>query len=200
MTQNISGVILAGGTGKRFNYKTKANIVVGGKTIISRITETLKDVFEEIIIVANNVNEIKIPDYCSVVADHFIKAGPLGGIHAALKASSGEAVFVFATDMPFLDKSFILRQIDYYCDRKCDVLVPRIGSFIEPLHAIYNQSVLNALEQYLTGENDRAVRAFFKVVDINYMDINDSHEARRIFTNINTPGDMIFPEKILGSG
>jgi molybdenum cofactor guanylyltransferase len=200
MTQNISGVVLAGGAGKRFNYMTKANIVVGGKTIISRITDTLKDIFEEIIIVANAADEIKIPDYCLVIADHFKKAGPLGGIHAALKASSREAVFVFAGDMPLLDKSIILEQIDYYKNMECDVLVPRIESYIEPLHAIYNKSVLNTLEEYLTADNDRAVRAFFKFVDVNYMEINDSADTRNVFTNINTPDDIPLAEKILGSG
>jgi molybdopterin-guanine dinucleotide biosynthesis protein A len=53
MVHNISGVILAGGSNKRFTGMTKANIVIGGKTIISRIMEIIRDIFDEIIIVTN---------------------------------------------------------------------------------------------------------------------------------------------------
>jgi molybdopterin-guanine dinucleotide biosynthesis protein A len=40
-----------------------------------------------------------------------LKAGPLGGIHSALKASTKESLFVFTGDMPLLDKEMIVRQI-----------------------------------------------------------------------------------------
>jgi molybdopterin-guanine dinucleotide biosynthesis protein A len=50
---NISGVILAGGVNDRFSGKSKTDIMVDGKTIISRVIETINDIFVEIIIVAN---------------------------------------------------------------------------------------------------------------------------------------------------
>jgi molybdopterin-guanine dinucleotide biosynthesis protein A len=162
MIQNISGVILAGGANIRFNGIIKANIVINGKTIISRIIETIKDIFDEIIIVTNTPEEfIEYPDI-KLTGDQILKAGPLGGIHAALKASSKEALFVFAGDMPLLKKEFIVRQIDFFNSNKCDILVPRIDQYIEPLHAIYNISLCKTLENYLKSENDFAVRKFLK--------------------------------------
>ena len=41
--------------------------------------------------------------------DEILGAGPLGGIHAAMKASSNDSIFVFAGDMPFLDKDIIIK-------------------------------------------------------------------------------------------
>jgi molybdenum cofactor guanylyltransferase len=197
---NISGVILAGGANKRFNNITKANILVGGKPIISRITDTLKDLFDEIIIVTNTPEKFEIPGNYKIVSDQFVKAGPLGGIHAALKVSTKEAVFVFAGDMPLINKKIIVRQIDYYNSHKCDILVPRVKSFIEPLHAIYSLSLFKILEKYLTGGRDKAVRSFFKVVDVKYMQLEDSEEVSNTFININYPDDIPIVEKILGSG
>lgn len=55
MYNNISGVILAGGTNKRFGGITKANIVIYGETIASRISETLSEIFGDIIIVTINL-------------------------------------------------------------------------------------------------------------------------------------------------
>ena len=39
--------------------KIKSKIVIGGKTIISRITDTIGDLFSEIIIVTNTPEEFK---------------------------------------------------------------------------------------------------------------------------------------------
>src|SRR5450759_2128051 len=126
MVHNISGVILAGGANKRFNGITKAKIVIDGKTIISRIIDTIGDIFDEIIIVTNTPEEFKEYTNFKLVSDKFLKIGPLGGIHAALKASSKEAMFVFAGDMPLIDKRVITRQIDFFNSHKCDILIPRI--------------------------------------------------------------------------
>lgn len=198
MVHNISGVILAGGANKRFNGMAKANIIIDGKTIISRIIETIRDIFDEIIIVTNTPEEFKEYANFKLVSDQFLKVGPLGGIHAALKASSKEALFVFAGDMPLLEKRFIIRQIDFYNSLKCDILIPRIDQYIEPLHAIYNISLIRTLEEYLTGDHDYAVREFFKRVNVGYLQLEGSEETKNAFTNINSPSDISIVEKILG--
>lgn len=200
MIHNISGVILAGGANKRFDGMTKANIVIDGKTIISRIIDTIKDIFDEIIIVTNTPEEFKEYINYKIVSDQILKAGPLGGIHAAIKTSSKEALFVFAGDMPLLDKKVIIRQIEFYNSHKCDILIPRINTYIEPLHAIYNISIIETLEDYLTGDHDYAVRKFYKRQNVRYMQLKGSEEISNAFININSPADIPIAEKILGIG
>ncbi|MBE3087211.1 MAG: molybdenum cofactor guanylyltransferase [Bacteroidetes bacterium] len=200
MIHNISGVILAGGANKRFDGMTKANIVIDGKTIISRIIDTIKDIFDEIIIVTNTPEEFKEYINYKIVSDQILKAGPLGGIHAAIKTSSKEALFVFAGDMPLLDKKVIIRQIEFYNSHKCDILIPRINTYIEPLHAIYNISIIETLEDYLTGDHDYAVRKFCKSQNVLYMQFEGSEEIRNAFTNINSPADIMIAENILRIG
>ncbi|MEI8226130.1 MAG: molybdenum cofactor guanylyltransferase [Bacteroidota bacterium] len=200
MIHNISGVILAGGANKRFDGMTKANIVIDGKTIISRIIDTIKDIFDEIIIVTNTPEEFKEYINYKIVSDQILKAGPLGGIHAAIKTSSKEALFVFAGDMPLLDKKVIIRQIEFYNSHKCDILIPRINTYIEPLHAIYNISIIETLEDYLTGDHDYAVRKFYKRQNVRYMQLKGFEEISNAFVNINSPADIPIAEKILGIG
>ena len=134
MEHRISGAILAGGASKRFGGITKANFVIGGKTIISGIICAIEDLFSEIIIVTNSPSEFREFIQYKIIEDQYLKAGPLGGIHAALKSSSGDAIFVFAGDMPFLNKEIITEQINAFNKGACDVLIPKVDQFIEPLH------------------------------------------------------------------
>ena len=190
MKNRISGVILAGGTNKRFGGKTKANVVIGGKTIISRMISTISDLFDEIIIVTNNPIEFKDLTQYKIVQDLFLKAGPLGGIHAALNASSEDAIFVFAGDMPFLDKEIISDQINEFNKREYDVFIPKVDQFIEPLHAIYRKTVLNDLEIFLSTGKSKAVRDFLSEENVGYLQIPNTEKTELAFSNINSPSDL----------
>lgn len=190
MVSRISGVILAGGSNKRFGGLTKANIVIGGKTIISRIISTIRDLFNEIIIVTNNPEEFREFTQYKIIRDQYLKTGPLGGIHAALKASSEEAIFIFAGDMPFLDREIIAYQINEFYKFQYDVLIPEIDRFIEPLHAIYRKSVLNDLERFLSLGKSRAVRDLLSEVNAGFLKMPNTEKTKIAFANINSPSDL----------
>jgi molybdopterin-guanine dinucleotide biosynthesis protein A len=190
MENRISGVILAGGDNKRFGGILKSNTLIDGETIISRITGTVRDLFNELIIVTNTPAEFRECIQCKIVKDEFLKSGPLGGIHAGMKSAVNEAIFVFAGDMPFLDKELIAEQIDAFNLENYDILVPRIGRNIEPLHAIYRKSLLNELERFITDCKNRSVRDFINSTKVGYFDLQESEESKRAFTNINLPDDI----------
>ena len=200
MVNNISGVILAGGVSKRFNGIIKAKIIIDGRTIISRIIEIFSEIFDEIIIVTNTPDEYKDYNSCRIIGDQFLNKGPLGGIHSAMKTTDKEALFVVAGDMPLLDKEIILRQIDYYNmhSNECDVLIPSINQYIEPLHGIYKRMLIRGLEEYLSGNNDYAIREFIKETAVLYMKIDGSLKSGSAFTNINTPDDVAVVNKLMG--
>jgi molybdopterin-guanine dinucleotide biosynthesis protein A len=193
----ISAVILAGGLNSRFGGIIKAKISIGGRTIISRILDSIEGVFAEKILVTNNPDEFSGFDKLKITHDHFLNIGPLGGIHAAFKASSMDAVFVFAGDMPLLDKQLIISQIDYYSKHSCDILVPRVGQYIEPLHSIYNCSLLGTMENYLSGNHNQAVRAFISRMNTVFFDLEETETTLRALLNVNSPSDIPAVEKIL---
>jgi molybdopterin-guanine dinucleotide biosynthesis protein A len=190
MKNSISGAILAGGTNNRFGGITKANVVIEGVTIISRIISVIEEFFPELIIVTNRPDEFQEFSQFNITKDQYLNAGPLAGIHAAMKVSAEEAVFIFAGDMPFPDKRIIADQIKEFNNRNCDVLIPKIGHYIEPLHAIYRKSLLNDLERFISERRNRAVRDFLGEVNVEYLQLSYNEQNRRAFTNINSPSDL----------
>ena len=145
---NLSCAILAGGKAKRFNGENKALLKIGAQTNFEKLLFVTDSIFKETIVVANTPDHYPCRDI-KVVKDIFKNIGPIGGIHAALKVASGNAVFFFPCDMPFLNRNLILEQIKRFNNSDCNILIPRIGEFIEPLHAIYSKSLVKKLEEHL---------------------------------------------------
>jgi molybdopterin-guanine dinucleotide biosynthesis protein A len=190
MNGTISGVILAGGSASRLQGMIKPKIIIEGRPIITRILSVIRDLFGEIIIVTNTRGEFFDFKGCRIIADEITGAGPLGGIHAAMKASECESVFVFAGDMPYLDRSLIVKMIQAYHECGCKALIPSVGGSIEPLHSVYSNSLLDKLQTFLSSGQEMAVRAFIKTIDVRFMEMAASEGNKRIFTNINSPMDM----------
>ena len=190
MNVKLSAAILAGGAATRFDGKVKSKIIIDGETIISRIISVLRDLFDELIIVTNNPEEFSSFNFCNIVRDEILNAGPLGGIHAAMKASSNDSVFVFAGDMPFLDRDIIINLLDTYKGSDCDGLIPVIEEYMEPLHAIYRISLAGNLESYLRSNQSFAVRDYIKTLNVRYFKLEDSERNKIAFTNINSATDI----------
>jgi molybdopterin-guanine dinucleotide biosynthesis protein A len=197
MKKSITAAILAGGPGSRMQGAVKPNIVIAGKTILARTLDVIRDIFSEIILLTNTPEEFNCHNEYLIVSDKYSEAGPLGGIHTALHLASNKAVFVFGGDMPLLNKILIEKQIDLFGILGCDVLVPRLGTSVEPLHSIFSQSVLSSLEIYLSGNNGYAVRDFFRTVNTKYMELEETEELLNVFSNINFSSDIPKIEKIV---
>lgn len=191
MTRTISGVILAGGANKRFGGVTKATLKIAGETIISRIIRTISGLFEEIVIVTNTPDEFAEYIDCRIIGDHYKNSGPLGGIHSALKNTTADAIFVFAGDMPFLDRKIIEEQATEFNKGKADILIPKYGELIEPLHSIYSRNVLENLERFLSEGGKRSVRDFVSGMKTDYFCIEQTEAGRNGFININSPTDLM---------
>jgi molybdopterin-guanine dinucleotide biosynthesis protein A len=194
---NVSGVILAGGAGKRLNGIIKAKLIIRGKPVISLIIDTLNELFDEIIIVTNTPDEFSEFSKFKIVGDQFFNKGPLAGLHSSMKFSTHRELFVVAGDMPLLDKDIIIKQLEYFNDNNYPALIPRINQFIEPLHGIYQKSLLKNLEEYLEAPNDYSIMAFLKTINTGYLQYEDSEITRKAFMNINSPSDLVIVERLL---
>ncbi len=195
MQKKMTAAILAGGPGSRMKGVIKPNLILGDKTILARMLDVLEGIFKEIIIVTNTPEHFIRYEGCLLTGDHYKGRGPIGGIHASLKAATGDAVFIFAGDMPFLNRELIIKQSDLFSELECEILIPRTGSSIEPLHSVFRRSLLSSLEEYLVSPGSYAVRDFFSERDVRFMDLGD--EMREIFTNVNFPSDIPQIERII---
>jgi molybdopterin-guanine dinucleotide biosynthesis protein A len=198
MGKEITAAILAGGPASRMGGVIKPEILLAGKTILEHSLSVLRIIFSEIILVTNSPEIFTGYGDLIITSDHYKGIGPIGGIHAAIKAASGDAVFVFAGDMPLLYKDLIVKQSDLFEESGCEILVPRAGKDIEPLHSIYSRTLLARLEDYLSTTESRAVRDFFLSANVKFMDVDTDMTSK--FFNINSHSDITVAERIIKTG
>lgn len=188
---NISCVILAGGRNTRLGGQNKAFLRVQGKTIIDSIIEKLKLLFKEIIIVTNTPDEYyPYLRKTKIFSDMIENIGPLAGIYTGLSQISNQAAFIVSCDMPFLNIDLIKHQIHEFENNNYDILVPRINSNIEPLHAVYKKSILKKLDNHLKTSKKFSVRDFFTLINLGYYNLENNYKNQKAFTNINSSDDL----------
>ena len=183
---NICGAILAGGKGRRIGYP-KAQLRIGGERVIDRVVDTMKGIFEEVLVVVNDREDFPGKAGVSVVEDLIPGRGPLAAIYTALKLSGREMIFVAAGDMPFLQADLIRRLLDLARREDYDCVIPRNDEGYEPLHAVYAATALNEFERASRGD-DFSIWAAFSRLNTLYVDTTPAE--RHSFFNINTPEDL----------
>ncbi|MEZ5001297.1 MAG: molybdenum cofactor guanylyltransferase [Bacteroidales bacterium] len=185
----FTAVVLAGGENRRFGGKIKALHELDGKPIIERVTGVLEQIFSDILVVTNTPDHFEYLGY-PMVQDHFKKVGPLGGLHAAMKSSRAESLFVVAGDMPWLSGEIIAMMINSYRESDCEVLIPTCSGLDEPLHAIYSRALLGRLENFLVSTRRYAIKEFLNLAKVQYLVVEDCSGSGSPFANINRPDDL----------
>lgn len=187
MINELALIILAGGRGTRIGEVNKALLPIGNQSIFEIIINKLSPLFNEIIVVAKEMEPF-LQHTVHVIFDEYPGCGPISGIHAGLKASSDCYNLVLACDLPLIK----VELIDYLLKNASkDVTIPQVGSYLEPLVAIYAKSILPLVEEFIQ-------KGKFKVIDLfNHLEINIIGESliRQFdpelvsFINVNSPID-----------
>lgn len=145
MPEDIVGCVLAGGQSTRMG-QDKALLTLGGVPMIGRAVALLRSVFREVIVASDRREAYAFLDV-PIVPDIVKQCGPLGGIHAALKFTHADAVFVLACDMPFVPAELV-RSITH-AGTNSTAAVPVMEGRVHPLCGVYPRSTLPAIEQAL---------------------------------------------------
>ena len=183
----ISGVILAGGASRRMG-RNKALLELDGRPMVALVAERLRAEAREIIIAADDV-ELYAPFADQCVPDQFAGVGTLGGIHAGLAAASHDLALVVGCDMPLLDPAVLRWFVG--AAPGFDLVILRKGKWVEPLHALYRQTCLPAIEDAILAGRRRVI-SFFDAVRVRYVDpaeIAHLDPDLRSFRNVNTPDE-----------
>lgn len=190
---DITPVILAGGKSSRMG-RNKSFVTLEGKPLIEIVLDTVNSIFIQPPVIITNSPELYEYLDVTLAGDIYKAKGPLAGIHAGLIHSSTAYSFVFACDMPFLDVNFIRFMVSRLQEEQ--VLIPRDGNLVEPLHAVYAHSCLPHIEEKLNS-NICKIQAFFSAVRIGYVDMNEYEHALNCFANINSEADLAVAETVL---
>ncbi len=192
-------IVLAGGDSTRIG-RPKTLLKLDGSTLIERVVGLLWPHFHRITVVTNYGY---LFEHLPVIITRDMFSGrdknPLQGIHAGLVASPLPYQFVVACDMPFLNLDLI-NHMGIYAP-EYDVVVPRIGSYYQPLHAYYSRSCINIIEQQILNRDYKIINFYgrLKVKIIGLKEIAEFDPQLDSFFNINTWDDLkLAREKLTG--
>lgn len=191
MRSPCTGVILAGGAASRYGGLPKGLELVGGRRIVDRVADALREVSDDLLLIANDPAASRWLPGVRVRQDLVPNAGGLGGIHAALHHAASP-VLVVAWDMPFVPPGLLARL--RALGDSADVVVPESGSRrgVEPLCAFYAPSCLPAIDRSL-AEDDRRVVGFHaqvRVARLPAAEVSAFGDPTLLFMNVNTPDDL----------
>lgn len=167
--------------------REKAFLEVAGLPMIEHVIRSVRSVAGRIIVVSNSPSNTFSRHDVDVVPDVRDRRGSLIGLYSGLLHSQDDYNLVVACDMPFLNR----RLLEYMAglSREYDVLLPRIGTFVEPLHAIYSRDLLPVIEECVRRDQQR-IRDIFAGRRVQYLteeEIDRFDPRRRSFVNVNTP-------------
>lgn len=167
----------------------KGLVEVGGRAIIDRQLDVLRPLFDEVLLVANDplpYGRFGLP----IVGDERPGCGPLGGLHAALRAARNHRLFLCACDMPSLSEEAI--RLVMTTDPDADVAIPVVGGRPEPLHARYASSCVAAIERALDDRHHKMVGFFagLRVTEIPEAALRGIDPELAFLRNVNSPSDL----------
>ena len=187
MNEKITGVILAGGLGRRMGGIDKGLQELRGRPLVAWVVERLAPQVDELLINANQNGARYAAFDHRVVPDQIPDfAGPLAGLHAALSAATHPLVATAPCDSPFLPDDLISRLFSALTANAADLAVARTFDQPHPVFCLCKREVLPHLTEFLAGGGRKIDRwyATLKVVEVAFDD-----EAAT-FENINTREEL----------
>ena len=162
--QDCSGIILAGGLGRRMGGVDKGLQPLHGKAMVEHVLERLRPQVSEIVINANqNLDRYGAFGH-RVVSDAIGGfAGPLAGLHAGLQAITQPLAVTVPCDSPFLPTDLVARLRAQLGDN--DLAVAKTGDQAHPVFALVRQSVAGNLETFLSS-GGRKIDAWYAALKV----------------------------------
>jgi molybdopterin-guanine dinucleotide biosynthesis protein A len=182
----ITGILLAGGQGRRMGGVDKGLQLLRGKPMAQHVIERFAPQVDELLINANqNIEQYQGLGY-RVIPDAiggFV--GPLAGLHRGLSEAAHPLVVTAPCDSPFLPLDLVAKLHAALEQQNAELAVARTGDQPHPVFCLCRKSVLGSLTAFLESGGRKIDRwyAQLKVADVDFVD-----EAA--FRNINTREEL----------
>lgn len=203
-------IINAGGESRRMG-RSKALLPVppAATPLITHVAQRLAVLpLDRVIVVANDPDlpaQAHLPAATLFVPDAYPDTGTLGGIATGLQQVEGWAIVV-ACDLPLVSAVLFAQLARLAAEQadgadRWDAVVPVIGGYAEPLHALYHRRCLPAIETRL-AQGQRRVISFLGDVRTRFV---SEEELRAVdpelhsFVNANTPAEWDVALQVLMS-
>jgi molybdopterin-guanine dinucleotide biosynthesis protein A len=188
----ITGILLAGGQGRRMGGVDKGLQLLRGKPMAQHVIERFAPQVDELLINANqNIEQYQGLGY-RVIPDAiggFV--GPLAGLHRGLSEAAHPLVVTAPCDSPFLPLDLVAKLKAALDANNTELAVAKTGDQPHPVFSLCRTSVLPSLTAFLES-GGRKIDLWYsqlKVVEVQF-----AEEAA--FRNINTREELSRNEQI----
>lgn len=178
----VTGVVLAGGAGRRMGGQDKGFVMWRGEPLILNALRRLAGLPQVLISANRSLARYRALGYEVVVDERDDYQGPLAGLRAAFRQASHPWVLSVPVDTPCLPADLVAR----LWDRRVPggLVVARSPRGPEPLVCLADASLGARLESYWGG-GGRRVQGWFMGAPTTWFDLR---EAEAI--NCNEPADL----------
>jgi molybdopterin-guanine dinucleotide biosynthesis protein A len=183
----VTGVILAGGQGRRMGGVDKGLRALRGRPMVAWVIERFSPQVDELLINANQ-NAATYAAFGHRVIPDVIPgfAGPLAGLHRGLTEAAHELVATAPCDSPFLPHDLVGRLLAALEGEGADLSVAKTGEQPHPVFCLCRKSVLPGLTEFLSG-GGRKIDAWYSRIKAVEVLFDDQPDA---FSNVNTEAEL----------
>jgi phospholipid/cholesterol/gamma-HCH transport system ATP-binding protein len=180
----ITAFVLAGGRSSRMG-SDKALLTYRDTTLLQHAIQIASACGRSYIVGPHN----RYGSFGETVEDIYPGCGPLGGIHAALRATTTELNLILSVDMPLMTSAFLQWLTEQARATPECIVVPDAAGGPQPLCAVYRRVVAHFAEQSLRDDDLKIGHLFSRVPTriIREQEITAAGFSPEIFRNINTP-------------
>ncbi len=184
---DVTGIVLAGGQGRRMGGVDKGLVEFRGAPMVATVIARLAPQVAAIVVNANQNADAYAAFGHRVVPDAVGGfAGPLAGLHAGLAAVATRYAVTVPCDSPFLPHDLVARLSAGLATAGADVAVARTFDQPHPVFALVRSALRPHLEAFLAG-GGRKIDAWYASLSVVEVPFDDEAEA---FRNINTRDEL----------
>lgn len=189
---SISGIVLAGGLGRRMGGVDKGLMDFLGKPMVAHVINRLQPQVDEILINANREIEHYAAFGHKVIQDDIAGfAGPLAGLHKGMSVARHPYVLTVPCDSPLLPMNLARRLMNALIQHDADLAVAKTGEQAHPVFCLCRKALLPNLENFLQ-QGGRKIDAWYSALEVIEVSFNENPQA---FSNVNTPEELLCLEQ-----
>jgi molybdopterin-guanine dinucleotide biosynthesis protein A len=175
----FEGFVLTGGRSSRMG-RDKALLPIDRSTLVEQVAARVRAAAGCVTLIGSPERYISLG--LQVAADLIEDCGPIGGVYTALKMSSAPWNLAVACDMPAVTAGFLAGLLEAARNADAECLVPKTGSSLHPLCAVYHRGALAAFEHAIHHKS-------FKMHDLlrSLRTVTLPVSDASLLENVNTP-------------
>lgn len=200
----LSGLILAGGEGRRMAGRDKGLITLANKPLVEYAITCLQPLVDDLAISCNRNQKLYQNYQLDCLTDAHLEQGfqgPMAGLASGLKHAKHDWLLVMPCDTPLMTTA-VMSQLVAYTEATIDHDNPQgiIFSYqgLQPLHGVYHKSMLPIFEQCLADNKNALQRLLRSMPSIKlHNGVESELQGGHYFNNANDPEELAMIEELL---